>query len=109
MTLREQYQHLVTLAEKKGTDKQYRRWVNDQPSCISGNYSEWVNGQGKCEAAHVNRVSWGSGRGKKTPYSCVPLTRIEHKNQHQHGELYYAEPEWWTEQALKYLAAWIAS
>jgi len=102
-------EELIELAKAKGTDKAYRRWVNLQPSCISGKYSEWHDGIGYCEGAHVNRIKWGSGRGKKADYSAVPLTREEHRLQHQHGEEYFASKDWWEAQALKYLAMWVKS
>jgi hypothetical protein len=37
-----------------GTDKQFREWVQRQPSCISGRHSEWLEtGEGRCIAAHI--------------------------------------------------------
>lgn len=100
---------LLALARKKGTDKQFRRWVNEQPSCISGQFSEWHDGIGYCEAAHVRLVKWGAGMGKKNEYACVPLTRSEHREQHQRGYEYFAPMDWWEEQSLKYLRLWINS
>lgn len=101
------WDELSTLARRKGTDKQFRRWVSFQPSCISNRYSEWVDGIGRCEAAHVRRTWMGSGTGKKGEFCCVPLTREEHQNQHQYGEDYYAPKEWWERQAMKYLRLWL--
>jgi hypothetical protein len=99
---------LLELAAACGSDKSYRRWVSFQPSCISGHFSEWVDGIGRCEAAHVRRAG-RSGTGYKAPYSCVPLTRQEHSDQHQHGETYLAPKEWWDAQVVKYLRLWIDS
>ena len=99
---------ILTLARKKGTDKQYRRWISHQPSCVSGMFSEWVDGIGRTEAAHVRRAGQ-SGTGYKAEYSCVPLTRQEHADQHQHGESYFGGKEFFDAQRLKYLIRWIAS
>lgn len=68
-----------------GTDQQFRHWIQRQPSAVSGNYSEWVDGEGRCIAAHVRRSS-DTGLNHKPPYSCIPLTDTEHREQHQHGE-----------------------
>lgn len=92
-------------AYKYGTDKQYRAWIQRQPSCISGRFSEWVGGEGRCEAAHVRRAG-ESGTGFKAPYSCVPLTRKEHAEQHQYGEF---DKDFFDKQAKKYLYLWINS
>jgi len=69
------------------SDKAFQAWVRRQPSCISGRYSEWVNGEGRCEFAHVRRAAT-SGIGYKPQYSGVPLTREEHRLQHEKGEAY---------------------
>lgn len=66
-------------------DREFRAWVQRQPSCLSGIFKEYVNGEGRSIAAHVRRAG-KSGTGYKAPFSCVPLTREEHDYQHQHGE-----------------------
>lgn len=99
---------LLDRARAKGTDKQYRRWISHQTSCVSGRFSEWVDGVGRCEAAHVRRAG-RSGTGFKAEYSCVPLTRTEHAAQHQHGESALATKDWWDAQVVKYLRLWLAS
>jgi hypothetical protein len=57
-------EELLVLARLRGTDKQYRRWISHQPSCISGHFSGWVDGVGRCEAAHV-AAPGSRGRGSK--------------------------------------------
>ena len=88
-----------------GTDKDYREWIQKQPSAISGEFSEYVNGEGRCEAAHVRRAG-EAGTGYKPPYSCIPLTHEEHAQQHQHGESVLAPSEWWEKARAKYIVAW---
>ena len=83
------------------SDKNYREWIQRQPSCISGEYSEYVDGEGRCIAAHVRRAK-NSGIGMKPEFSCVPLTDAEHRLQHQHGETYLAPKAWWDEQVEIY-------
>ncbi len=73
-----------------GTDEEFREWIQQQPSCISGDrdYCETLTGDAEmvCKAAHVRRAG-ESGTGYKAEYACVPLTNEEHSCQHQHGEL----------------------
>ena len=99
------FSDLVEL-QKHGTDKQFREWIQRQPSCISGRFSEYVNGEGRCVAAHVRR-SKDSGTGYKAPYSCVPLTQIEHLRQHQHGEEAFGGKEFFDNQLEKYRRLWV--
>lgn len=107
--------------EKLGTDKEFREWIQQQKSCISGNYSEVVNGEGRCIAAHVRRSN-NSGVAHKPEYACVPLTDPEHQLQHATGEahcLYSFLPEkqkepfseqeakaWFDKQRIKYVSQW---
>lgn len=95
-------------------DKDYQAWVRRQPSCISGQYSEWVNGEGRCEFAHVRRAAKG-GTGYKPKFSGVPLTREEHRLQHEKGEAYVLAANgiitedakaWFDEKAAEYLRLW---
>jgi hypothetical protein len=76
----------------RGSDPEFREWCRTQPSCISGRFSEWHDGRGYCDAAHVRRAG-ESGTGFKAAYACVRLTRAEHSEQHQHGELYETVPQ----------------
>lgn len=119
---KEQIIQLLIQARAKGTDKQYREYIQHQPSCISGEFSEWVNGEGRCIAAHVRRAG-ESGVGCKAEYACVPLTQAEHDLQHQCGErasievtnnyCHWVTPKeakaWFDEQRVRYLKMWIAS
>lgn len=107
MTPREEYLSLLPLAQAKGSDKKFRLWVNDQPSIIDGGFEVWVNGQGKSEACHVSRVWAGSGKATKAEYFCVPMKPSQHRLQHQKGELYFGDKEWWERMALKTLRAWL--
>ena len=99
---------LLAQARRKGTDKQFREWIQRQPSAISGRFSEYVDGEGRCLAAHVRRAAT-SGTGYKAPYSCIPLTRAEHDLQHQQGESALRPKAWWDQQAEQYLRRWLAS
>ena len=73
-------------AYKYGTDKQYLEWLSYQPSCLSGEFNQYIDGIGRNIACHVRNAS-NSGVGVKPPFSAVPMTDLEHKYQHQHGEL----------------------
>lgn len=100
---------LIAQARLKGTDKQFREWVQRQPSCLSGRFSEYLeDGTGRCIAAHVRRAR-DSGTAFKAEYSCVPLTHAEHLLQHQHGESALMPKEWWDRKRLEYLQHWIMS
>ena len=61
-------------------EKAFLEFVRSQPSCLSGDPAGVV-------AAHVRRVSYGAGIGRKPYLFSVALTDDEHKYQHQHGEL----------------------
>lgn len=125
---------LIALARKKGTDKQYREWVQRQPSAISGGFSEWLQdlGEWRNPACHVRRAG-KSGIAYKEQYACIPLTHAEHRTQHHSGELVclalhmtstaleqlfagltdaQALPvakDWFDRQRIKYLKAWLES
>lgn len=102
-------EELLARARVKGTDKQFREWVQRQPSCLSGAFSEWLeDGTGRCVAAHVRRAS-NSGVACKPEYSCLPLTQEEHLKQHQHGESALMPKERWDELRIEYLLRWIES
>jgi hypothetical protein len=100
---------LLAQAQRKGSDADYRRWVQRQPSALSGHFSEYLeSGEGRCIAAHVRRAAT-SGTGYKGPYSCIPLTHSEHLVQHEKGESALKPKAWWDEQAEHYLRRWVAS
>jgi hypothetical protein len=101
---------LLNLARSLGSDEAYRKWVQKQRSCLSGQYSEILeSGEGRCIAAHVRRVHLGSGTGRKPPYSAIPLTFDEHAYAHQHGDGELMAPHKWELLAERYLRAWISS
>jgi hypothetical protein len=113
---------LLIKARKKGTDLEYRKWIRQQVSCISGQYSAYPDGEGRNPACHVRRAG-KSGTGYKAEYSCVPMTNDEHLDQTNHGEahclsVYYWQPRIWTndqakawfdEQRIEYLERWVNS
>jgi len=100
---------LLTQARAKGTDKQFREFIQRQPSCISGRFSEYLeNGDGRCVAAHVRRAG-ESGTGFKGEYSCVPMLQSEHLLQHAKGESVFGGKEFFDQQRLHYLMLWIDS
>src|SRR5690349_4222939 len=99
---------LLTRARSKGTDEQFREWVQRQPSCVSGRFSEYVDGEGRCIAAHVRRAG-ESGTAFKGEYAAVPLTHDEHLVQHQKGESALGGKEFFDRQRVKYLRCWIES
>lgn len=90
--------------EALGTDKQYRNWIQTQPSAYSSDFSEWIHGEGRCIAAHVRRAG-EAGTGYKPPYSCIPLTDKEHQLQHQQGENALDGMDW-NKLKNEYLVKW---
>ncbi len=60
---------------KYGTDKQYQAFVRTLPSAVSGQTQNIVY-------AHY-RTAKNSGIGIKPVYSGIPLTYVEHLEQHQ--------------------------
>jgi len=84
-----------------GTDNQYQAWVRKQPSALSGSTSNIVY-------AHY-RTARNSGIGIKPPFSGIPLTYIEHLEQHQIGQFNFMPREWWVEQVNFHLNEWIKS
>lgn len=69
---------LLIAAAKKGTYKQYLRWVSYQSSILDGTFSEYHDGVGRCIPCHIRRVSYGAGTGIKPPYKAVPMTFDQH-------------------------------
>jgi len=110
---------LLIQARKKDSDAAYRKWIQRQPSCISGRYDYTEIGD-RCEAAHVRRAG-ASGMGFKAEYACVPLTHTEHAIQHSRGELALLQGisagSWTRESAkayfdrmrIRYLKMWLRS
>ena len=54
----------------------YLRWIRTLPSLVSG--------RGPCDACHTGTD--GGMSQKASDLSCVPLTREEHQEYHQHGK-----------------------
>ncbi|OJW21186.1 MAG: hypothetical protein BGO49_24545 [Planctomycetales bacterium 71-10] len=112
---------LLAKAQAKGTDAEFRAWVQRQPSCLSGRYSEWLeSGEGRNPACHVRRAA-SSGTGFKASYSCIPMTQLEHHLQHQHGEVGVLErfvpkiggwtveeaKDWFDRKVIEYRRVWV--
>lgn len=91
--------------ESIGSDKQYREWIQKQPSVFSGQFSEYVNGEGRNIAAHVRRSN-ESGTSYKAEYSCIPLTNAEHQLQHQKGEESLKPRDWFVRMKNELLIKW---
>lgn len=82
-------EHLIKYVKEIATEKQYKAWIERQPSCISGHFSEWdpIHGEWRNIACHIRRVKWGSGTGQKNEwFYTVPMTNKEHQLQHNNGE-----------------------
>lgn len=89
-----------------GTDDDYRKFIQRQPSCVSGEFAEFVNGEGRSVAAHVRRAG-ESGTGFKALYACVPLTDAEHQKQHTQGESAFpGGAGWFDTQRAHYVTIW---
>lgn len=84
-----------------GTDKEYQAWCRSQPSALSGIPSNIVY-------AHY-RGAFNSGMGTKPPYSGIPLTFVEHLEQHHEEQCQWMPKRWWEEQIIAHLARWKAS
>lgn len=98
---------LLEKARAKGTDAEFQAWTRLWPSVLTNDFKEWLNGEGRSVFAHVERVSRGSGKAIKSPYSGLPLTQEQHSNTHQHGESYYEHPEWWERKSIEMLTKWV--
>lgn len=100
---------LLAQARAKGADKQFREFIQRQPSCISGRFSEYLEiGEGRSIACHVRRAG-ESGTAYKSEYSCVPMTHAEHLLQHQKGETVFGGKDFFDQQRLRYLLLWLES
>lgn len=84
-----------------GGDKAYLAWLRLQPCCGQSEQHE-----GLIEAAHVRRISEGSGTGIKPKYSAVPLCQACHRRQHQQGESAIGGKDYLSDQAVKHVQAW---
>lgn len=113
-------EQLLAAARAKGTDKQFRLWIQKQPSCLTGQFSEWTDKGWRNPACHVRRAG-ESGTGHKADYACIPMTNEEHRCQHQRGEAVVltaylggewsrdSAREWFDQRRIEYLRRWLAS
>ena len=89
-------------------DKNFLDWIRKQPSGYSGKFSEYLeSGEGRCVAAHVNRINRGSGRGIKSSFSAIPLTKVEHDLTHSKGDEALMPKEWFEQKADEYKERWL--
>lgn len=90
-----------------GSDLEFLAWVKTQPCAIASIKAAPCSGD--IVAAHVRRVSNGSGTGTKPQYSAIPLCDGHHKLQHQHGESVIGGNEAIDSRRAHHLAEWIKS
>jgi len=95
---------LLQKATEKGGDDKYQAYIRGFPSCLTNDFKEFPNGEGRSVFAHIRK---NAGTGYKPPYSGVPLTQVQHANQHQHGYEYYNPMSWWENKRDEYLAKWV--
>lgn len=81
-----------------GPDKSYQAFCRTLPSAVSGQTQNIVY-------AHY-RTAKNSGIGMKPPYSGIPLTYVEHLEQHQIGQYNFLVKPVWEELVIKYLKMW---
>lgn len=93
--------------EAFGTDEQYQEWCRDQPCAWCKKAPHWeMDTNVRSEAAHVRRAG-ESGTAFKAPFATIPLCHECHRRQHQHGERDFSEPEWFDQQRIKHVHAWL--
>lgn len=78
-------------------DREFLDWLKTLPSALSG--------RGPCDPAHY-RTAANSGIGCKPIFSAIPLTRDEHRLQHQIGQFNFMPREWWEEKVRYYIEMW---
>jgi hypothetical protein len=61
-------------------DEDYKAWIRQQPSEVSGHYG--------CEACHTGEDGGASMKASDT--TCIPLTPAEHREYHQIGKHSFA-------------------
>lgn len=104
-----------------GTEREFEQWIQKQRSVLSGK-ADWIESAGarRCECAHVRRVAEGSGTAEKPPFFAVPLTREEHRVQHDQGEeaaleqfgppnVRYTAKDWFELQADRMRTEWASN
>lgn len=81
-------------------DDKYCAWLRTQRSAFSGMKYSVV-------AAHY-RTAKNSGIGIKPPFSALPLTRVEHDDQHRIGQFNFAPRSWWVSQVRRHQQMFLA-
>lgn len=86
-----------------GSDEEYLAWLRKQ-RCA---YTNELGGENdSIDAAHVRRVSDGSGVGLKPKYSAIPLKHSIHVLQHNSGESFLKDQEWFDKKRIEYVSEW---
>jgi hypothetical protein len=84
-----------------GSQDDYGRWVRTNPCAFA---SESCHGD--IVAAHVRRIEYGAGVGRKPPYAEIPMCDHHHRIQHQHGESAVAPPDEFEALRIQYISRW---
>lgn len=98
-------EQLIQKAGAKGKERKYLDWLRTQPSALSGQFS-WNDGTPFCEPAHWRTARY-AGTGQKPEYLAIPLTHLEHRQAHQHGDSTIGNRDWWEAQCVLHLRCWI--
>ena len=98
---------LIEKARQKGSEEAYADWLRQWPSWLTNTFDQWFHGDGKSIYCHVLDVAEGSGKGYKPPFVAVPMTNLQHQNQHQHGYSYYADKEVYMQVVGHYLQMYV--
>ena len=90
-----------------GSDEEFLNWLRFQKCAYCGG-QDYIGETGdlKCEAAHVRRVSAGSGTSIKPEYSAVALCRKHHAMQHDKGESSLGDKDWWAKKRVQAVSEW---
>lgn len=96
--------HAPKVLNALGKDAMFLQWCRQQPNC-------WAcNGHGLEDnpivAAHYRKVASGAGTSIKPPYSAIPLCKLCHDKQHQHGYSVISPAGWWEEKVAKSRQDW---
>jgi hypothetical protein len=94
------YQKGSKRRKEKPNDREFLDWLKTQPSALSG--------KTPCDPCHY-RTAKNSGVGCKPLLSAIPLTRDEHRLQHQIGQYAFMPREWWEREVERHLRRWTAS
>lgn len=86
-----------------GRDADYLGWLRSQPCAFC---KAKPAPESPTQAAHVRRVSEGSGMGIKPEYCAVPLCVEHHLLQHQKGEVELGGKEQFDKWRIRYVKQW---